>query len=63
MTSLIWVIGAVLVIEGLALALAPRRIEEALDLLRRLSPDTRRALGLGALAAGVALIWLARVLG
>ena len=63
MTSLIWVIGAVLVIEGLALALAPRRIEEALDLLRRLSPDTRRALGLGALAAGVALIWLARLLG
>lgn len=63
MASLIWVIGAVLVIEGLALALAPRRIEEALDLLRRLSPDTRRALGLGALAAGVALIWLARVLG
>ena len=63
MTSLIWVIGAVLVIEGLALALAPRRIEEALDLLRSLSPDTRRAWGLGALAAGVALIWLARLLG
>ncbi len=52
--------GLVLTVEGLVLALAPSRIEDALDLLRRLPVETRRLLGLGALAVGVTLIWLAR---
>lgn len=52
--------GLVLTVEGLVLALAPSRIEDALELLRRLSVETRRLLGLGALAVGVALIWLAQ---
>jgi len=54
-------IGLVLVVEGLVYALAPSRIlEEALELLRRLPPQTRRAMGLAAATAGVALIWLAQ---
>lgn len=55
-------IGLVLVIEGLAFALAPARLEEALALLARLSPEARRLIGLLALTAGLTLIWLARLL-
>jgi len=53
-------IGLVLVVEGLALALAPRRMEDALRALAALSQDRRRAIGLAALAIGVLLVWLAR---
>jgi uncharacterized protein len=53
-------IGLVLAIEGLALALAPRRIEDALRFLLSLTEDRRRIIGLGALALGVVLVWLAR---
>ena len=60
---LVLALGLVLTVEGLALALAPSRIQAALDLLRSLSAEQRRAVGLAALAAGVALIALARWLG
>ncbi len=63
METLLLGIGLVLVIEGLALALLPGRIDEVLDLLRRMAPETRRLAGLAALAAGVALVALARALG
>ena len=53
-------LGLVLVIEGLALALAPSRIEEALAFLASLGPERRRVLGLAALALGVAVIWIVR---
>ncbi|MCV2865424.1 DUF2065 domain-containing protein [Albidovulum sediminicola] len=55
--------GLVLLLEGLAFALAPSRIEEVLDLLRRLPAETRRTIGIAAMALGLALIWLARHLG
>lgn len=57
---LLWGIGVVFAFEGLVLALAPRRIEEAMALFARLSPETRRGIGLGTLAVGVLLIALAR---
>jgi len=60
---LVLALGLVLTVEGLALALAPSRIQAALDLLRALSAEQRRAVGLAALATGVALIALARWLG
>lgn len=41
------------------LALAPSRIDEILELIRRMPVETRRNLGLAALALGLALIWLA----
>ena len=56
-------LGLVLVIEGLALALAPSRIEEALEFLRDLGPARRRAMGLAALALGVAILWGLRAFG
>ncbi len=56
-------IGLVLVVEGLALALAPSRMEEALRLIVALGRERRRMLGLIALALGVALVWAARALG
>lgn len=52
-------VGLLLVVEGLVLALAPSRIEEALEFLRSLSVENRRTIGLVALAAGVLTIWLA----
>lgn len=52
-------IGLVLTVEGLVLALAPSRIEDALDMLRRLPVETRRLIGLATLVAGTAMIWLA----
>jgi len=56
-------LGLVLCLEGLVFALAPSRLEDLLKTLADLSKDKRRLLGLGALALGVALIWLARSLG
>jgi uncharacterized protein YjeT (DUF2065 family) len=56
---LLLAIGLVLSLEGLVLALAPSRIDELLDLIRRMPVETRRNLGLAALALGLALIWLA----
>jgi uncharacterized protein YjeT (DUF2065 family) len=61
-----WVLlglGLVLVIEGLVFALAPSRIDEALEFLRQIPHETRRVLGLGAVALGVCLVWIARSIG
>lgn len=60
MSLLLAGIGLVLVIEGLAWALAPSRMEEALRLIAALSPDQRRALGLAALALGVLFLATSR---
>ena len=56
-------IGLVLIVEGLVYAMAPSLIEDLLDMLRALPLETRRMMGLAALAAGVALVWLAKSLG
>ena len=60
MTLVLTAIGLVLIVEGLAFALAPSRIEDALRLLAGLSTETRRVLGLAALALGVLLLWTSR---
>jgi uncharacterized protein len=57
--DLVLALGLVLVIEGLVLVLAPARIDQALDLLRSLPVESRRTLGLAAVAAGVGVAWLA----
>lgn len=56
-------LGLVLIIEGLAWALAPSLVEQLLEALSALPTDTRRRLGLAALALGVLLVWLAKSLG
>ena len=55
--------GLVLVIEGLVFALAPSRLEEALEMLRQIPPEVRRLIGLTAMAIGVILVWLAKMAG
>ena len=55
--------GLVRVIEGLVFALAPSRLDEALEALKNIPPEARRTMGLLAVALGVLLIWLARLFG
>jgi uncharacterized protein len=62
MTWVLLAFGLVLAAEGLAFALAPSRIEEALRALAAMPVDQRRFLGLAMLAVGVVVIWLARSL-
>ncbi len=62
MSTILLAIGLVLCVEGLVFALAPSRLEDLLEVLRRLPVDTRRNIGLGALALGVLLVWLSRSL-
>ena len=54
-------LGLVLTVEGLVLALAPRRIEDALRFISAMRLDQRRAIGLAATALGVGLVWWACV--
>ena len=53
-------LGLVLIVEGLAYALAPSLVEQLLAQLRLLTEDQRRLLGLAALALGLVLVWAAR---
>lgn len=58
MSQIALVLGLVLVVEGLVLALAPSRVEDALRFIASLRIDQRRTIGLAALAVGVVLVWL-----
>ncbi len=62
MSTIILAVGLVLCVEGLVFALAPSRLEEVLEFLRKMAPERRRMIGLAALAAGVVLIWLAKII-
>jgi uncharacterized protein len=53
-------LGFVAVFEGLVLALAPSHLRTALAMIERLDPERVRLLGLLAVTAGVALVWVAR---
>jgi uncharacterized protein YjeT (DUF2065 family) len=53
-------LGLVAIIEGLALALAPARMRDALEAIARMDPERRRLLGLLAVAVGITLVWAAR---
>jgi uncharacterized protein YjeT (DUF2065 family) len=59
MTTVLLALGLVFILEGLVLALAPSRLEEALRLLQQLPPETVRLLGLLAMTGGAFFIWLA----
>jgi uncharacterized protein YjeT (DUF2065 family) len=56
-------LGLVLIVEGLAYALAPSLIESMLAALRQIPLPARRTLGLLAMVAGLAFVWLAKLLG
>jgi uncharacterized protein YjeT (DUF2065 family) len=53
-------IALVLVIEGLVYALAPHLVERLLEALRAMPVETRRTLGLGTVATGFLLLWIAQ---
>ena len=56
-------IGLVLIVEGMVYALAPAVVEELLEILRSLPVETRRLIGLSAMAFGVLLVWAAKSVG
>ena len=56
-------LGLVLIIEGLAYALAPSFIERMLEVLRSLPLNARRQVGAIALITGVIFVWIAYALG
>jgi len=56
-------LGLVLIVEGLAYALAPSLIEQLLEALRQIPPEARRMMGLLAIVTGLILVWLAKALG
>jgi len=49
-------VGMVLVMEGLVFALAPSRLEDLLRVLARIPVETRRLIGLAAIALGAVLV-------
>ena len=51
-------LGLVLVFEGLILALLPNRLEELIRMIADIPQDTRRTVGLAAVAVGVLLVWI-----
>lgn len=63
MTLILAGFGLALVIEGLVFALAPSRLEDLARIIEDTPVETRRAIGLVAVALGVLLVWLARSLG
>ncbi len=64
MTSqIILAFGLVLVIEGLVYALAPSLVESLLQAMKEMPLETRRRIGLVAVALGVGLVWLAKGFG
>ena len=63
MATVLLALGLVLIVEGLVYALAPSLVEQMLQALRQLSIEQRRMIGLAALAAGLALLWIAHLAG
>ena len=55
-------LGLLAVIEGLVLALVPLRLEDLLKVLRDAPIQTLRNIGLGLIAFGVAIVWIAQYL-
>lgn len=63
MSTILLAIGLVLMVEGLAYALAPSLLERMLEILRTLPEGTVRQIGLLAVVSGLILIWAAFQLG
>lgn len=60
MQELLTALGLVFVIEGLVLAIFPTYVDRAAEMLSEVPPETRRLIGLFAIAGGVAFVWLVR---
>ncbi|MHA6325492.1 DUF2065 domain-containing protein [Roseivivax sp. CAU 1753] len=57
--TLLVMLAGVLIVEGLAYALAPSLVERVLEALSAMPLDQRRALGLLTCVTGVIVLWLA----
>ncbi|WP_171180015.1 DUF2065 domain-containing protein [Ruegeria sp. HKCCD8929] len=55
--------GLVLIVEGLAYALAPSLVERMLEVLRALPESARRQVGLICVVTGLILLWIAHRFG
>ena len=62
-TTAFLALGLVLIVEGLAYALAPSLVERLLEALRQMPEDQRRLLGLIAMATGLVFVWIAKTWG
>ncbi|MFA8384428.1 MAG: DUF2065 domain-containing protein [Pelagibaca sp.] len=51
-------LALVLIIEGLAYALAPSLLERMLEAMRAMPLDLRRLIGVSSVATGVAMLWI-----
>lgn len=63
MATALLALGLVLIVEGLAYALAPSLVEQLLAALRQLPETTLRTVGMAAMAIGLLLVWIAKSLG
>lgn len=63
MSTFLLALGLVMIIEGLAYALAPSLIERMLEMLRSLPESAVRQMGWLVVVSGAILIWLALHLG
>jgi len=57
-TDILFGLGFVAIVEGLVLALAPLRLEQALEILRQIGQERTRTMGLAIATGGVLLVWL-----
>jgi uncharacterized protein YjeT (DUF2065 family) len=60
MTELLWALGLVMVIEGLAYVLAPNLILEMLKTLSQYSTEHRRMVGAIIALIGALILWVIR---
>lgn len=60
MQDLIVALGLFLVLEGLIYALFPNGVKRMAETLPTIADQTLRNFGLGAVALGVAIVWLVR---
>ena len=56
-------LGLVLIVEGLAYALAPSLVEKMLEALKAAPKDTRRWIGISCLGLGLVVVYVAKILG
>ena len=63
MAWLLLAIGLVMIVEGLAYALAPSLVERMLEVLRTLPEGSLRLIGALAVVSGLILCWCAFFLG
>lgn len=63
MSTLLLALGLVMIIEGLAYALAPSLIERMLEVLRAMPENAIRQIGLLIAVSGLILLWVAAQIG